>query len=71
MSIARGTKYGTPIRWIGEPHSEKYPGGQLHVEPGDIGTFLDFDGPGSDEVVVTFPNLGTMVFPKDSVEVVE
>ena len=40
------------------------------VWAGDVGTFIDFDGSDSDQVVVTFPAVGTFVFDAEAVEVV-
>jgi hypothetical protein len=39
------------------------------VRRGDIGTFLDFDGPrGHHEVVVNFPTVGALLCSVDDVE---
>jgi hypothetical protein len=64
--------HGMAIRWIGEPYSDELgEHGEIHAEvrPGDLGTFIDFDGPpGDPEVVVTFPSTGAFVTPQGNVE---
>ena len=64
--------HGMAIRWIGETYSEELgEHGEIHAEvrPGDLGTFIDFDGPpGYPEVVVTFPSTGAFVTPQGNVE---
>ena len=58
-------RHGMAIRWTGPTYRE--PTGE--VQPGDIGKFIDFDGPpGHREVVVAFPGL-TFVCSSADVEV--
>lgn len=65
MSIPTDTPPGASIRWVGRVHVE--PGGE--VSTGDIGTFIDFDGPERSDVVVTFSEGITFVAPVDEVEI--
>ena len=39
--------------------------------PGYIGAFLGFDGPESNEAILSFPAVGTFVFDAHAVEVAE
>jgi hypothetical protein len=58
-------QHGMAIQWIGSPYEEP-PWGAVHA--GDVGTFIDFDGPaGHPEVVVTFPSVGAFVCSSDDV----
>jgi hypothetical protein len=56
------------VRWTGPP----YEGPVGVVRPGDLGKFIEFDGPDRDteDVVVDFPGVGTWVCARDDVEVV-
>jgi hypothetical protein len=56
---------------VAAPYSEESPQGVGVVRAGDIGTFLGFDGPGSNEAIVSFPTVGTFVYDAEGVEVVE
>jgi len=66
MTLHRDTKAGTTVRWVGA--EQEGPVGV--IRPGDVGTFIDFDGPpATAEAVVSFPG-GTFVCSRDDVEVV-
>ena len=71
MGLKKDTPFGTKIRWVAAPYSEESPQGVGVVRAGDIGTFLGFDGPGSNEAIVSFPTVGTFVSDAESVEVIE
>jgi hypothetical protein len=64
MTIPPDAQHGLTVRWIGPVYQE--PAGE--VREGDQGTFIDFDGPGSPDVVVTFPSVGAFVCPAEHVE---
>lgn len=67
MSIPPDTAPSTLIRWVGQPYVDTVG----EVKPGDLGTFIDFDGPaGHPEAVVTFPDTGAFVCSTDQIEVV-
>jgi hypothetical protein len=66
MAIPLDAPEGAAVRWIGDAYSE---GSHTTVKPGEVGTFLCFDGPPFGEVVVSFPAL-TFVTPKENVELV-
>lgn len=68
MTFPADASPGAAIRWTGPP----YEGPVGVVRPGDVGTFIEFDGPDRDtaEVVVDFPDVGTFVWPRDGVEAV-
>ncbi|PSL06821.1 hypothetical protein CLV30_102210 [Haloactinopolyspora alba] len=65
MTLPANIAHGTAVRWIGVPYTEL----SEDVLPGTIGVFLDFDGPGSSEAVVSFPGIGTFVCSTEDVEV--
>ena len=68
MSVSRGSSIGTPIRWAAGHDREEQDG---VVRAGDVGSFIDFDGPDSREVVVSFSAVGAFVAPVEDVELVE
>ena len=70
MAIPEGMNHGASIRWIGAPRAEMTaPDSTDWVRRGDVGTFIDFEGPrGDPNVVVTFPATGAMVCSADDVE---
>jgi hypothetical protein len=70
VAIPIDTSWGTPVCWIGAAREEMTgPDTSDWVRRGDIGTFLDFDGPrGHHEVVVNFPTVGALVCSVDDVE---
>ena len=63
---------GTAVRWVGAAREETTgPDSTAWVRPGDLGTFLGFDGPpGDPEVVVSFPEAITFVTAQENVELV-
>lgn len=67
MPIPRSTSRGTAVRWIGEPYTELLE----DVAPGTVGVFVDFDGPGSAEAIVSFPGIGTFVCSGDDIELAD
>jgi hypothetical protein len=70
VTIPTNTREGAAVRWIGAAREETSgPDSTAWVRPGDVGTFLGFDGPPGDlEVVVTFPATGAFVTPQANVE---
>jgi hypothetical protein len=64
--------HGMAIRWIGEPYSDDLgEHSEIHAEvrPGDLGTFIDFDGPlGEPRGRGHFPQQGAFVTPQGNVE---
>ena len=73
MAIPIDTSNGAAVRWIGAPREEMIgPDSTDWVRPGDVGQFIDFEGPrGDPNVVVTFPAVGALVCSADDVEPVE
>jgi hypothetical protein len=70
VTIPTDAREGAAVRWIGAAQEETSgPDSTAWVRPGDVGTFLGFDGPpGDPEVVVTFPATGGFVTPQANVE---
>ncbi|MGH8824961.1 MAG: hypothetical protein ACRDVN_10840 [Jiangellaceae bacterium] len=68
MTFPADARPGMAVRWVGAEYRD--PAGVVRL--GDVGTFIDFDGPDRDtaEVVVTFPATGAFVAPREDVEVV-
>jgi hypothetical protein len=71
VEIPRDTPFGVRIRWVATPYSDESPDGIGIVQSGDIGAFLGFDGPESNEAILSFPAVGTFVFDAHAVEVAE
>ena len=64
MSVSRGSTIGTPIRWAAGQDRVELDG---VVRAGEVGSFIDLDGPDSREV----PAVGAFVAPVEDVELVE
>jgi hypothetical protein len=69
VGIPRDTPFGVQVRWVAGPYSDEFPDGIGVVRAGDLGAFMGFDGPGSNEGILRFPAVGTFVFDADAVEV--